>query len=513
MNRTRIQKISTFILMIILATICIPAALAQDPDDYIVTEAIANNLVMITSEGGRGVIHDFVGTAVPSGVTIDSEGDYIVTEANTDKLVKITTEGVRTVIFNFAPNSGPLGVAIDSEGDYIVTEWEADNLVKITPSGVRSEIFSFDSATHPSGVAIDSEGDYIVTEEAANNLVKITPGGARTVIHDFVSAAYPYSVAIDSEDDYIVTEHNANKLVKITPGGARTEIYEFDGGTNPIGVAIDSEGDYIVTEASANKLVKITTEGVRTVIYEFDGGTFPWGVAVYPDLISPTVLITSPTSGSYVGNITEVEGTSEDLHSGIEKVEVKIDDGSWQLSTGTTSWFCSLDTTSVVAGSHTITARATDNNNNTGTTSINVIVDNVPPTLSITSPTSGSELTSSSVTAIWTGLDAGSGIDYYEVKLDGGSWINVLTSNNHNFSGISDGSHTVYVKAVDGVGNSKEASVNFIVSAGLIFGLDLTTIAILGAAFIIVIVVIVYLIFRGRKPPTPPPSTPTPPPT
>ncbi|MCP8323119.1 MAG: hypothetical protein L6N96_02940, partial [Candidatus Methylarchaceae archaeon HK02M2] len=62
----------------------------------------------------------------------------------------------------------------------------------------------------------------------------------------------------------------------------------------------------------------------------------------------------------------------------------------------------------------------------------------------------------------------------------------------------------------DKVGNSKEVIVNFTVNAGIIFGLDLTTLAIIGAAIVIVIVVAVYLIMRGRRPPTPKPtSTPT----
>lgn len=131
-----------------------------------------------------------------------------------------------------------------------------------------------------------------------------------------------------------------------------------------------------------------------------------------------------------------------------------------------------------------------------------MIVDNVPPILSISSPTSGSEVKSSTVTATWIGLDAGSGIDHYEVKLDGGSWINVMTDTSYNFTGVSDGSHTVHVKAVDGLGNSKEAIVNFTVSTGIALGLDLTTIAIIGAVVVVVIVVVAYPILRGRKPPT-----------
>ncbi|MCP8323777.1 MAG: Ig-like domain-containing protein, partial [Candidatus Methylarchaceae archaeon HK02M2] len=137
------------------------------------------------------------------------------------------------------------------------------------------------------------------------------------------------------------------------------------------------------------------------------------------------------------------------------------------------------------------------------------IEDNVPPTLSITSPTNGSEVKSSTVEVTWTGSDADTGIDHYEVKLDGGSWINVSTATSYNFTEVSDGSHTVYVKAVDGAENAKEAMVNFTVSTG-IFGLDLATIAIIAIIIIVVVIIIIFFFLRRGAPPTstPPPSPP-----
>ena len=306
--------------------------------------------------------------------------------------------------------------------------------------------------------------------------------------------------------DYIVTECSVDKLVKITPQGMKTVIYEFVDGTGPAGVAIDSDGNYIVTEDFADNLVKITPQGVKTVIYEFDPGTYPAGVAIYPDLIPPTISITSPAADSYVGSTANVAGTSGDTHSGIEKVEVQIDSGSWHLATGTTSWSISLDTTGVSSGSHTITARATDNNDNTATTSVNVMVDNVAPTLSISSPAGGSEIKSSTVQVTWTGSDSGSGIDHYEVKMDGGSWTDVNTDTSHEFTGVSNGSHTVHVKAFDVAGNSKEVTVSFTISTGIVVGLDMTTIAIIAATAVVVVAVVAYLVMRGRKPPKPTPA-------
>ncbi len=135
------------------------------------------------------------------------------------------------------------------------------------------------------------------------------------------------------------------------------------------------------------------------------------------------------------------------------------------------------------------------------------IEDNIPPTISITSPTNGTQVKSSSVQVTWTGSDADTGIDHYEVKLDDGSWLDVGTDTSHTFTGMSDGSHTIHVKAVDGADNSKIALVNFTVNTSLLLGPGWMDDIMIFAIIIIVIVVIVaaVVLVRRRKPPLPPP--------
>jgi hypothetical protein len=87
--------------------------------------------------------------------------------------------------------------------------------------------------------------------------------------------------------------------------------------------------------------------------------------------------------------------------------------------------------------------------------------DTTPPTITITSPADGATLTSSTVTVTWTGSDSGSGINYYETRIDSGSWINKGTSTSHTYTGVSDGTHTVDVRAWDNAGNSAIDSVTF----------------------------------------------------
>ncbi|NHJ84958.1 MAG: hypothetical protein FK734_05820 [Asgard group archaeon] len=88
--------------------------------------------------------------------------------------------------------------------------------------------------------------------------------------------------------------------------------------------------------------------------------------------------------------------------------------------------------------------------------------DTTPPTISITSPSNGA--TVSSATIVWSGSDSGSGINYYEVRIDGGTWINKGSSTSHTFS-VADGSHTAEVRAWDVAGNYATDDVTFTVDS------------------------------------------------
>jgi len=132
-----------------------------------------------------------------------------------------------------------------------------------------------------------------------------------------------------------------------------------------------------------------------------------------------------------------------------------------------------------------------------------ITLDTTPPTISITSPDEGAEIRSSSPTITWNGTDATSGIDHYEIRLYGGSWINVGTNTTYTFAGLGDGRRTVEVKAFDKAGYSQVVSVNFTVNTSQIGGggPEYTE----GLAIIGVIVILValataaYLLKVGRK--------------
>jgi len=127
-----------------------------------------------------------------------------------------------------------------------------------------------------------------------------------------------------------------------------------------------------------------------------------------------------------------------------------------------------------------------------------ILLDTTPPTIAIDWPSPGSEIKSSITQVQWIGTDAGSGVDHFEVRVDGGSWRNVGNNAAHVLSELSDGSHTVEVKITDKAGNSRTTSVNFTVSASVNRG-PLYTDAIVGATVIAPIVGLAVYFIKSRK--------------
>jgi len=180
------------------------------------------------------------------------------------------------------------------------------------------------------------------------------------------------------------------------------------------------------------------------------------------DVTAPEVTIDSPLNGTIFNTTTvTVSWAGSDALSGIDHYEISMDSGNW-IAVGLNTAY---NFTGLSDGSHTVDVKAIDNATNEATDTVGFTVDTTNPTVSITSPADGTIFNTTTVTVSWTGSDATSGINHYEVRLDGGSWLNVGRDTSHDFTGLSDGSHTVEVEAVDNASNVNIDSVTFIVDA------------------------------------------------
>jgi parallel beta-helix repeat protein len=106
----------------------------------------------------------------------------------------------------------------------------------------------------------------------------------------------------------------------------------------------------------------------------------------YPlmNVLLPRVFIASPTGNQiFATTPIVVTGTASDAGgSGLSRVEVRVNSGSWLTANGTSSWNLSVD---LASGSNLIEARAWDNANNPSIiVSINVTCDTISPQIAHT---------------------------------------------------------------------------------------------------------------------------------
>jgi len=179
----------------------------------------------------------------------------------------------------------------------------------------------------------------------------------------------------------------------------------------------------------------------------------------------PVVNITYPVNGATLNtqNIT-VQGTASDMDGSIVLVQVKVNNGNWENAVGTNNWSKSVF---LEPGTNVIYAKAQDNN---GAWSQEVYINvtymttNQPPVINITYPTTGTQLTSSSVNVTGTASDPDGNVVLVQVKVNNGSWENAngTTSWSKNVS-LVPGTNIIYARAQDNQGAySQEAYVNVV---------------------------------------------------
>src|SRR5207249_9931812 len=135
----------------------------------------------------------------------------------------------------------------------------------------------------------------------------------------------------------------------------------------------------------------------------------PAAEEVTHDGIGPTVTFIAPAA-SYVRETTSVQVRVADSGSGVSAVTLSAGDQNLSPSLApappaaeliaSASW----DTRTVADGTHTLRATATDRATNTATATRTVVVDNTPPTTTITGGPSGTTA-ATAVTFTFTGTD------------------------------------------------------------------------------------------------------------
>lgn len=179
----------------------------------------------------------------------------------------------------------------------------------------------------------------------------------------------------------------------------------------------------------------------------------------------PEVQITTPNNGTKVSGAITISGTATDPNGDdtIEFVEVRIDEGSWKKAVGTMDWEFELDTTAFSDGTHTVSARAYDGELHSPVATIDITLANDEnlhePVVVITSPGDGDEVSGVVIITGTASDDDGDGtIHRVEVSIDDGAWEEADGTDEWEYrfdsTILSEGSHTVSVRAFDGTHTS-----------------------------------------------------------
>jgi hypothetical protein len=168
------------------------------------------------------------------------------------------------------------------------------------------------------------------------------------------------------------------------------------------------------------------------------------------DTISPDTTINSNPSNPSSSSSASFTFSG----TGAASFECKLDGGAFAACTSPASY------TSLADGSHTFQVRAIDGAGNVDPSpaSFTWTIDTAPPDTMINSGPPN-PANSSSASFSFSGTDGGTGVASFECKLDGGSFA--ACTSPQSYSGLSNGSHTFQVRAVDGIGNADPTPASY----------------------------------------------------
>jgi titin len=226
------------------------------------------------------------------------------------------------------------------------------------------------------------------------------------------------------------------------------------------GVLASNEAIAVSGSSYSSVLPLTLAVGTNVLSYTFNdsaGNALTKSITVVYDDVGPTIHMISPLAGSYNNTgIVTLKWAATDATSGVAKTEISNGGTAWTTITATSAILSLND------GTHTLYVRVTDNAGNVNTTSVTLMVDTVRPTVVMSSPANNSRNNTGMVTVSWTATDAGSGMANNKVKVDNGSWGSIAGTSD-TLSGLSDGSHSIYVMGVDKAGNVNTVSVSLTV--------------------------------------------------
>jgi hypothetical protein len=172
----------------------------------------------------------------------------------------------------------------------------------------------------------------------------------------------------------------------------------------------------------------------------------------------PSVTVTNPIDGTtfVAPAMVTIQASANDADGSVTNVQ--FFDGATSLGNVTSSPYDL--SVSLAAGSHTLTAVASDNVGATTTSSPVTILGNTPPSITITNPADGATFTAPATVNIQASASDTDGNITNAQFFDGATSLGNVTSSPYNLLvGLAVGSHPLTAVASDNLGATKTSSI------------------------------------------------------
>ena len=359
-------------------------------------------------------------TQNPGNVTFNTPGTYTVTFQVTDSGNHTSSSSV-TITVN-SPPLQPLVVAISSPtGNVTINTGQSVNFQGSITGGTAPYTYQWtinggspisSSAQNPGNVTFNTVGTYTINFQASDSSNQTSGASVVVTVNSPPTPALVASITSPSGTVTINPHQSVNFQGSVSGGLAPfTYLWTFGGAApnssvqNPGNVTFNTQGTYTVNFQVSDSYNQVSGSSVIITVK-------------YPPLIA---AISSPS-----GNVTINQGQSVNFQGTASGGSGSYTAFLWNFGGGATNSTIQNPGSVVFnnSGSYTVTFRVTDSAGNITTSSAIVVTvkDITPPTVTITSPTSGSTYNAGTATTLSIG-----GTCSDNMAVVSGTWANALT--------------------------------------------------------------------------------------
>ncbi len=482
-----------------------PARVAFSPDGSLVATAnFWDNSVSLFSvtAGGTLTPRGSVSAEEPESLAFSPDGSLLVTADEGSGSIGVFDVSGKTLDAKPSIGTGgdPIGVAFrPTGGQFAVVNYTDQSLTTyaIDANGQATRLDS-EHVTTPAWVAYSPSGDMLAAVDESVEAGKpsglwtfsVSEAGTMKLFGDpTVVDLNPYGVAFDATGRFIlipqILDHDLwvyplaapvlNTVIKAGPAANDNQVsptFDFDASyPSSYECKLDS-GSFAACDREPS--IQVAADGPHTLAvrardalgnvdptpatYSWTRDTTPPSTPAPSAPLNDAANLGPTTSFSWEPSADELSGVStyELLVDGTSRATVQPD---------TCAATCTADVSGLANGSHTWSVHATDAAGNTSQSAARTFsVDAEPPGVpSLLAPVGGTAVASARPTLSWiAATDTGSGVDHYEISVDGQALPSTAATSIQAPTALTDGTHEWSLVAVDRVGNrSSPASATF----------------------------------------------------